>query len=324
MKLDKKDKELLHQLYLDSRQSFVQLGKKLKLSSTAVERRLRQLEQAGVISLLFADVNLAKLGLRGYRLYFKFDVMDEKTEKEVLKLFEEYPRTLWGVVCEGEYDVLWRIIARNELEVEEAAYKMIEKFGSRISEKTVVVTTYQTYLSWNKAFECERAPEFPMEKIEQVEKVDEVDMQILQSLYGDARLSTVELGRRTGLSADAAAKRIKRLVKDKFILGYSSWFDARKMGFNYYKILIGFRSATKEKEKKFLDYMVQQDAVIFINKCIGSWDIEIDVIVHDTRDLHKFLLDIKTKFGSIIGKHAYVAAIEERMLNPLRGEMEKQ
>ena len=163
-----------------------------------------------------------------------------------------------------------------------------------------------------------------MEKIEQVEKVDEVDMQILQSLYGDARLSTVELGRRTGLSADAAAKRIKRLVKDKFILGYSAWFDARKMGFNYYKILIGFRSATKEKEKKFLDYMVQQDAVIFINKCIGSWDIEIDVIVHDTRDLHKFLLDIKTKFGSIIGKHAYVAAIEERMLNPLRGEMEKQ
>lgn len=320
MKLDKKDKELLHLLYLDSRASFVQLGKKLRLSNTAVERRLRQLKEAGIISLLFADVNLAKLGFRGYRLYFKFDVMDEKTEKEVLKVFEDYSRTVWGVVCEGEYDVLWRIIAKDEVEVEEAAYRMIERFGSRIVEKTIVVTTYQTYLSWNKAFECGRAPEFPMEKITAIEKVDETDMKILSALYGDARLTTVELGKRTNLSADAVAKRIQRLVKEKYILGYSAWFDARKLGFDYYKILIGLRSATKEKEKKFLDYVVSHDAVIFINKCIGSWDIEVDVIVQDTPDLHKFLLDIKTKFGHIIGKHAYVAAIEERMLNPIRGE----
>jgi len=321
MKLDKKDKELLHQLYLNSRQSFVQLGKRLRLSNTAVERRLRQLKEAGIISLLFADVNFSKLGFRSYRLYFKFDVMDEKTEKEVLKVFENYSRTLWGVVCEGEYDVLWRIIAKDEHEVEEAAYQMIERFGSRIVEKTIVVTTSQTYLSWNKAFECERAPEFPMEKLAQAQKVDETDMKILSALYGNARLTTVDLGQKTGLSADAVTKRIQRLVKEKYILGYSAWFDSSKLGFDYYKILIGFRSATKEKEKKFLDYAVQQDSVIFINKCIGSWDMELDVIIHDTKDLHKFLLDIKTKFGSIIGKHSYVAAIEERMLNPIRGEV---
>ena len=147
MKLDKKDKQLLTQLYLNSRQSFTTLGKKLRLSSSSIERRLRKLQEAGIVSLMFADVNLAKLGFKGYRLYFKFDVMDAKTEKELLKLFENYKRTLWGVICQGEYDVLWRIIAKDEIEVEHAMSIMLEKFGKKIVEKTVITTTYQTYLS---------------------------------------------------------------------------------------------------------------------------------------------------------------------------------
>ena len=121
LKLDKKDKQLLTLLYLNSRASFTELGKSLKLSSSAVERRLRQLKDSGVVSLLFADVNLAKLGFKAYRLYFKFDSMDSETENSVLALFEAYPRTLWGVISEGAYDVLWRIIAHDEIEVENAA-----------------------------------------------------------------------------------------------------------------------------------------------------------------------------------------------------------
>ena len=323
-KLDQKDRQLLHQLYLDSRQSFVRLGKKLRLSPPATERRMRRLRQEGVAQLLMADVNFHRLGLRSFRLYFKFDVMDEKTEKEVLHIFEQYPRTLWGVVCEGEYDVLWRIVAPDEREVERAAYLMIEKFGSRIAARTVITTTYQIYLSWNKAFGCERAPELPFEGITDVESVDGTDMKILAALYSDARETTVSLAQKTGLSPDAVNYHIKRLVKNKFILGYTAWFDAKRLGFDYYKIMIGFRSATGEKERRFLRYCISHDAVVFINKCIGSWDIEVDVIVRDTADLHAFIRDIKTRYGDIIGRHTYVAAIEERMLNPLRGETGKK
>jgi len=318
MKLDKKDKQLLTQLYLNSRQSFTALGKKLRLSSSSVERRLRKLQSEGIISIMFADVNLAKLGFKGYRLYFKFDVMDAKTEKEILKLFESYPRNLWGVLCEGEYDVLWRIIAKDEMEVEEALSLMLEKFGKKIVEKTVITTTYQTYLSWNRALGGERHPELPMEKITEKEKLSEIDMKILSSLYDNSRQTTVEIAKKVGLTPDAVQYRIRNLTKKEFILGYTAWFDARKLGFEYYKILIGFRSMTREKEKKFLGYCLEHDNVIFINKGIGNWDIEVDVIVKDVIELHKFIRGMKTKFGHFIGKHAYVSAIDERMLNPIR------
>jgi len=318
MKLDKKDKELLTLLYLDSRMSFTQMGKRLKLSSSAVERRLRQLRKNGIVSLMFADVNLAKLGFGGYRLYFKFDVMDSKMEKEVLELFESFPRTLWGVICEGEYDVLWRIIAKDEIDVENAINLVTEKFGKRIIEKTVATTTYQTYLSWNRAFGGERHPEFPLERVTEAEKFDDIDMKILAALYGNARETTVDLAKLVKLTPDAVQYRIRRLTKEGFILGYTTWYDAKKLGLEYYKILIGFRGMTVEKEKKFLDFCLEHDNVVFLNKTIGSWDIEVDILVENTAELHEFIKDIKTRFGQLIGSHKYISAIEERMLNPIR------
>ncbi|MCX6771057.1 MAG: Lrp/AsnC family transcriptional regulator [Candidatus Micrarchaeota archaeon] len=319
MELDRKDKELLNLLYLNSRESFIGLGKKLRLSNTAVERRLYRLRKDGIIPLLFADVNLAKLGLKCYRLYFKFDVMDKEAERAVLEFFESYPRTLWGVVCEGEYDVLWRIIAKDEVEVESAMYLMVEKFGTKIIEKTVVATTYQTYLAWNKALGTERQSGFPIEKITEPQQVDAKDMLLLSLLYADARETTVSLSKQVSLTPDAVQYRIKRLVREKYILGYTAWFDAKKLGFNYYKFLIGFRSITREKEKQFLNHCLANDSIIFINKTIGSWDIELDIIVRNNAELHDFTRELKTKFGNIIGKHTFVSAVEERMLNPLRG-----
>ena len=318
MKLDKKDKQLLTLLYLNSRMSFTKMGKKLKLSSSAVERRLRKLQKEGIVTLLFADVNLAKLGFKAYRLYFKFDVIDVETEKEILKLFEEFPRTLWGVVCEGEYDVLWRIVARDEIEVEDTINLMTERFGKKIIEKTVITTTYQTYLSWNRALGGERHPEFPLERVTEIEKLGETDMKILATLYNNSRATTVDIAKLVGLTPDAVQYRIKKLTEKGYILGYTAWYDARKMGFEYYKILIGLRNMTREKEKEFLGFCLEHDCVVFLNKTIGSWDIEVDVIVKDTVELHDFIRGIKTKFGHIIGKHTYVSAIEERMLNPIR------
>ncbi len=35
-------------------------------------------------------------------------------------------------------------------------------------------------------------------------------------------------------------------------------------------------------------------------------------------ELHEFIQDIKTKFGQLIGTHAYIAAIHDSVFSPLR------
>ena len=47
-KLDKKDKDILYELDLNSRQSFNQIGRKIKLSKEVVQYRIKQLEKVKI------------------------------------------------------------------------------------------------------------------------------------------------------------------------------------------------------------------------------------------------------------------------------------
>src|ERR1700748_2908517 len=60
--------------------------------------------------------------------------------------------------------------------------------------------------------------------------LDELNRHILEELQKDARLSTVEIGRRIGLSAPAVADRIQKLEDLGFIKGYRTLLDMDKLG----------------------------------------------------------------------------------------------
>lgn len=60
--------------------------------------------------------------------------------------------------------------------------------------------------------------------------VDSTDWRILRELQQDARLSYSELGRRVGLSAPAAAERVRKLEDKGVITGYSARVDPAKVG----------------------------------------------------------------------------------------------
>jgi Lrp/AsnC family transcriptional regulator, leucine-responsive regulatory protein len=60
--------------------------------------------------------------------------------------------------------------------------------------------------------------------------LDATDWKILRELQKDARLSYNELGRRVGLSAPAAAERVRRLEDAGTITGYRAQVDPAKVG----------------------------------------------------------------------------------------------
>lgn len=60
--------------------------------------------------------------------------------------------------------------------------------------------------------------------------LDQIDGLILQSLAGDARISTAEIARKVGLSPPSVAERIKRLEEAGVITGYTATIDPRALG----------------------------------------------------------------------------------------------
>lgn len=61
--------------------------------------------------------------------------------------------------------------------------------------------------------------------------LDARDWQLLEALQQDARLGYAELGRKVGLSAPAAAERVKRLEEAGVITGYRATINPKRLGY---------------------------------------------------------------------------------------------
>jgi Lrp/AsnC family leucine-responsive transcriptional regulator len=60
--------------------------------------------------------------------------------------------------------------------------------------------------------------------------LDKIDARILRVLQKDGRISNLKLAEEVHLSPTAVLERVKRLVRDGFILGYEARLDPHKLG----------------------------------------------------------------------------------------------
>ena len=68
-------------------------------------------------------------------------------------------------------------------------------------------------------------------------KFDETDEKILKNLMVDARQSARQLALKLGMSTVTVLSRIKKLEKEKIILGYTAIIDHEKLGYSLTAII---------------------------------------------------------------------------------------
>jgi len=112
MKLDDIDKRILRVLQRDGRIANNDLAREVGLSPSPCLRRVKLLEEAGVIDRYVAVLNPAKVG-KGLTFFtrIRLDKQDEETlqtfAKEILKL----PQVLECYFMLGDYDAMIRVVA---------------------------------------------------------------------------------------------------------------------------------------------------------------------------------------------------------------------
>jgi Lrp/AsnC family transcriptional regulator, leucine-responsive regulatory protein len=117
MKLDRMDARLLTELQQDGRRTVVELSERVGLSGTPCARRIRQLEQNGVIQGYTAVVDPARLGLSVQA--FVQVRLERQTDDNVAHFQQELQAIEAVVSCyamTGEYDFLLQVVT-TDLEV---------------------------------------------------------------------------------------------------------------------------------------------------------------------------------------------------------------
>ena len=119
MKLDKYDKLILALLQGDGRISNVQLAEKVSLSESACLRRVRALEESGMIDRYTALISQAKVGLSG-NVFVHIGLHRE--EESELAAFEDavksIPEVMECYLMTGEFDYLLRVVVSDMADFE--------------------------------------------------------------------------------------------------------------------------------------------------------------------------------------------------------------
>jgi len=117
--LDDKDQALLGFLQEDARITSTELARRVDLSTPGLQKRVRKLEDSGVIKAYRALLNREALG---FDMLCFVQVTLQRHEPEAVQGFREQVKTMSEVLecfhLTGEYDYLLKIIVRNRKHLE--------------------------------------------------------------------------------------------------------------------------------------------------------------------------------------------------------------
>jgi Lrp/AsnC family leucine-responsive transcriptional regulator len=145
MTLDRYDTALLDELQKDGRQSIVELAEKVGLSNTPCARRIKLMEQAGIIQGYTAIIDPLQLGLKVQA--FVQVKLERHTDENVEQFRREVDSMEEIVGCHamtGEYDLLLQVVAQDLASLSNVVLKKLLKIRYvRDVHSSIVLDTFK-------------------------------------------------------------------------------------------------------------------------------------------------------------------------------------
>ena len=128
MRLDKTDRAILQAMQRDGRLSNVNLAREVNLSESACLRRVKLLEQEGVVERYAMIVNQSAVGLPG-NVFVEISLAQQQQEE--LDIFEErvlqIPEVMECYLMSGEYDYLLRVVVSDAAHYERVHHQNLTR-----------------------------------------------------------------------------------------------------------------------------------------------------------------------------------------------------
>ena len=306
-KIDVKDRKILYQLDLDSRQTITKIGKKVGSKKDVVSYRIKRLIDKGTIKNFYTVIDSSKFGYKSFRIYLIFQRTTPKIEKKIIDYFTDNKYTWLVCSLKGTYDhdvIVW---VKEIDEFYNFWRKTLQNFRQYFQEQ--VFSIYTQSRTYRNSFLLKKE----YEKIDRTKseivgggkkaEVDDLDFEILKILAPNARISTVEIAKKLNSTAVTINKRIKRLIKLDVIQGFRVNLDFSKLGYSFYKAELSLLDYKKRDD--IINYIILNPHLTMIDDSAGVADLELNFIVEDVNQFYKIMEDLTIKFSNIIKNYRY-------------------
>lgn len=295
--MDKLDWKILQILDWKGRDPVNKIAKAVKSNKDVVAYRIRKLEEKGIIVGYYPVLDMYKLGYNTSRLYFDLEEMGEEQEKAFLQFLDEEINA--GLIFRMDYPYRYGVFVwtKSIFEVQEFLIKIKRWLGKTlIRYNHSLICTFRQYPKdylFGKGYHDAQRSLEPTEMV----NYDENDFRILTELSKNARMSTVHIATNLKMPQTTVSVKIKNLEKKKILQGYRADIDFIKLSFMNYFLEIYLEN--NENLSQIESWANTHKNVVWLQKIIGTCDIEIEVEVKDRVELETLLNELRVRFKNI-------------------------
>lgn len=316
--LDEIERRIIYELESDCKISISKLGGKLGISKRMIETRMHKLIGKKAIVNFIAIVDFSKLGYVDHEVWVQVRHMQAEKKRKFIDSLIMHPQVGWVASCGGKFDFAFSIMAEDSVTFSEILRKILSDNPGVVQNYSISIATKirsfpRTYLLEKHA--SERAGALFFSGPPQKSRLDRKDLAILTILARDAKTPAIAIGRKIGMSTNAARMRVKKLEAMKVIEGYKAIFQPSVIGIQNYEILITTEGISAEKEEEFNAYCRSNPHITLFMTCIGRWDINISVDIDGPQQLQQTLSEIRDRFGSVIKDFEYTPILHVYKFN---------
>ena len=307
IKIDLKDRKILYQLDLNSRQSLTQIGKNVGLKKDVVSYRIKRLQDEGVIKNFWTVINTFKLGYNVFRIYINFQYVSSNIKNEIIQHFIDY-KNVWTIIslkAEIDFDVV--IWVKDIYEFYQFWDKTLDRFEDYFER--YIISIYIQAFAYKKSY-------LLLEQYEKSDRemyvttcggktveIDDVDYQLLNEIAVNARIPLVDLAQRLNTSSQAVNYRIKNLMNSGIIQAFRVDIDLSKLGLQHYKLEIYLKD--HKQGKAIWNYLKETPYLEYLNVTVGWCDLEFELIVENVDKLTQIMKEIDANFPNALKKQNF-------------------
>ncbi len=139
-KLDKVDRELLNHLQENARITNAELARRVDLSPPGLQKRVRKLEEAGIIDHYATILNAETVGY-DMLCFVQITLVRHKSEflQNFMHVVQDIPEVLEAYHITGEYDYLLKVVIRNRKHLEEFILETLSPLAGMDKIRTSLV-----------------------------------------------------------------------------------------------------------------------------------------------------------------------------------------
>ena len=313
-KLDLKDRKILYELDIDSRQSFRSLGRKVNLHKDVVAYRVKKLIEDKLIFNFYTYVDLSKLGYNFLRFYFKLQNTSPEIKNKIIQELVNNKYSAFVNSAEGEVELTTYFAVKNIYEFAQIWEKFYNQFGQYFAHIWFSIWYHECMYCYSFLLESDqnkRTDKNTTVTFGQGTKVeiDELDFQILKILSPNSRVPSLEIAKKLNVTVNTIKRRISDLKKKGVIKGYKIDIAFDRLDYKFYRLDIYLKNHSMCY--KINDYITDNPLIRSRYISLGdAADLEYEIVIKSIDQVRQLMEDVTVKFPECIKNYRYYTALK--------------